>query len=251
MQHDLSARLGHQEPLSGNGKALPSGETRADGVELRAALAITQRRLDEAVARINTLQERDRRRAEEVAPLLQAVVDARRFAYHDELTGLPNRRLLMDRFNQAVSQAERQHKQIALLFLDVDGFKRINDTFGHAAGDSLLQQVAAHLTACIRLSDTACRYGGDEFIVLLPEIEDGQRCAAAVAQKIRAHLAVPYVVAGTEITLSASIGTAVYPVNGTAYRDLIDVSDREMYRNKPGGITAAATEVQRHRGSAS
>jgi diguanylate cyclase (GGDEF)-like protein len=241
MQQVSRARSGPKVP--------PSGEARADRVEVRAALAIGQRRLDEALARIETLLERDRQHAEEVAALVQTLTKARRFAYRDELTGLPNRRLLIDRFNQAVAQAERQHKQVALLFLDVDGFKQVNDALGHAAGDGLLQQVAARLTACIRLSDTACRYGGDEFVVLLPEIED-ERDAAAVAQKIRTYLAVPYCVAGTQIALSTSIGTAAYPINGQTYGDLIDASDREMYRNKPGRIVAAATEdLQRHGGN--
>jgi diguanylate cyclase (GGDEF)-like protein len=127
-----------------------------------------------------------------------------------------------------------------LLFLDLDGFKGINDMLGHSVGDSLLQQVAARLASCVRVSDTVCRYGGDEFVVLLPEV-GGQRCAAAVLRKIRAHLATPYMIAGTEIRLSASIGMAVYPVDGKAYSDLMHVSDREMYRNKNGRAAAANT----------
>ena len=119
--------------------------------------------------------------------LAQAVAQARRFSHYDQLTGLPNRTLLLDRFNQAAARAARQRKQVALLFLDLDGFKSINDMLGHAAGDRLLQQVAARLTASIRTSDTACRYGGDEFVVLLPELECGESAVAA-CEKIRAHL---------------------------------------------------------------
>jgi len=87
------------------------------------------------------------------------VVQVRQFAYHDELTGLPNRRLLLDRFDQAMARATRQHKLVALLLLDLDGFKTINDALGHVAGDSLLKQLAARLSVCIRTSDTACRDG--------------------------------------------------------------------------------------------
>jgi diguanylate cyclase (GGDEF)-like protein len=165
---------------------------------------------------------------------------ARQFAHHDPLTGLPNRLLLLDRFKQAAARADRQHKQVGLLFLDLDGFKGINDALGHAAGDRLLQQVATRLAACIRASDTACRYGGDEFVVLLSEIE-GHESAVAAAEKIRAHLATPYVVDKTAIEVTTSIGMAVYPVYGHECDDLIQVSDLAMYRNKarsdawPGG----------------
>jgi diguanylate cyclase (GGDEF)-like protein len=116
--------------------------------------------------------------------LQRAVLRSRRFAFHDELTGLPNRRLLLDRYHQAVALATRQHRLVALLFLDLDGFKNVNDTHGHAAGDRILQLVAARLLASIRASDTACRYGGDEFVVLLPEL-DTPGSAVAAARKIR------------------------------------------------------------------
>jgi diguanylate cyclase (GGDEF)-like protein len=158
-------------------------------------------------------------------------MQARRFAHHDELTGLPNRRLLLDRYNQAVALAARQDRRVALLFLDLDDFKRINDVYGHGAGDSILQQVAVRLRACIRSSDTACRYGGDEFVVLLPELE-GRRNAVAAAGKIRTRLAAPYIIDGAEITVTASIGIAVYPVDGLEYGDLMRVTDGFMYRDK-------------------
>ena len=214
-------------------------ETRADEARLRLILTTNQYRLDEALARIERLLVNDRLHADELAALTQAVAKAEQFAHCDELTGLPNRRLLIQRFDQAVALAERQQQKVALLFLDIDGFKRINDRFGHAAGDSLLQQVAARLTQCIRASDTACRYGGDEFVILLPAIEN-EHSVTATAQKIRTVLAAPYTVAGTEIEVHASFGTAVYPVNGRAYLDLIAASDRKMYENKPGPISAPA-----------
>jgi diguanylate cyclase (GGDEF)-like protein len=206
-------------------------EASADESKLRAALAASQRRLDAAVARIESLLANDRLHADKVAALARAAAKAQRLAYRDELTGLPNRRLLKERFDQAVALAARNRQQVALLFLDIDGFKGINDRFGHAAGDSLLQQVAARLTECIRSSDTACRYGGDEFVILLPTIEN-EHGVTATAHKIRSILAPHYTIAGTEIEVHASIGTAVYPVHGRAYLELIEASDREMYQNK-------------------
>jgi diguanylate cyclase (GGDEF)-like protein len=144
----------------------------------------------------------------------------RHFAYHDELTGLPNRRLLLDRLKQAMAQAERQHKQLALLLLDLDGFKNINDQYGHETGDKLLQLVAERLAACIRTSDTACRYGGDEFIVMLPEI-DGLENAEAVKEKIYSNLTEPYVIDDKIIALMASIGFVTYEGEGKYCHDLI------------------------------
>ena len=224
-------------------------EARADEGKLRLALATSERRLDEALAQIEKLLTGNRQHEEKAAALVQAVVKAERLAHRDELTGLPNRRLLSERFHQAVAQAERQQQQIALLFMDIDGFKLINDRFGHAAGDSLLQQVASRLTESIRASDTACRYGGDEFVVLLPAIED-ERSVTAAAAKICTVLAAHYAIAGTQIEVRISFGTAVYPANGRAYVELIEASDRAMYYNKPGGPLAArqvGSSAYRHR----
>jgi len=163
---------------------------------------------------------------------------ANHLAYHDALTGLPNRRLLLDRLNQAIAQASRQKKRVALVFFDVDGFKAINDKLGHTAGDKLLQGVAQRLSTCLRAADTACRYGGDEFIVLLPEVEGGQS-AAIVEQKIRAQLAAPYLVDGTMISVTLSIGTAVYPVDAKDHHDLIKLADAAMYSVKTDGSGGA------------
>ena len=127
--------------------------------------------------------------------------------------------------------AVRRNRRVALLFLDLNDFKKINDAYGHAAGDGILRQVAERLRACIRTSDTACRYGGDEFVVLLPELE-GRESALAAARKIRARLAMPCMVDGVEITVTASIGVAIYPADGREYDDLMRVTDGFMYRDK-------------------
>jgi diguanylate cyclase (GGDEF)-like protein len=167
----------------------------------------------------------------ELALLAQVIAQTHHMAFMDPLTGLPNRTLLLDRFNQAVSQGARQQRQVALLFLDLDGFKHVNDTLGHRAGDSILQQVAARLTSCLRSSDTACRYGGDEFVVLLPEL-DGRDDATVVAEKICIELARPYLAEGRVVRLTTSAGMAVYPRDGKECGDLIHFSDAFMYQHK-------------------
>jgi diguanylate cyclase (GGDEF)-like protein len=205
----------------------------ADTAELQRALSISQHEVLTGLRKIDTLQRQDELLKQEVNQLAQAVAQARRSSHYDQLTGLPNRILLLDRFNQAAARAARQRKQVALLFLDLDGFKRINDTLGHFAGDQLLQQVAARLTASIRTSDTACRYGGDEFVILLPEL-DYAESAVVAAEKIQVHLAKPHLVGGTSIQITASIGIAIYPADGTEFDDLIQQSDAGMYSNKTG-----------------
>lgn len=167
------------------------------------------------------------------------VATARHSAFHDQLTGLPNRALLLDRLDQAIVRAKRQQKQLAVLLLDLDGFKDVNDRLGHVAGDKLLQRVAERLVSCIRGSDTACRYGGDEFVVLLPEVDDQIR-ALVVAGEIHARLARPYLVDDHTIAVTASIGVAVYPRDGVSQNELIKQADVAMYLAKPVKSIATA-----------
>jgi len=216
----------------------------AGTAELYRALSISQQQVVTALRQIDALQERDELLKQEVNQLTQEVEQARQCAHYDQLTGLPNRTLLLDRFNQAAARGARQHKLVALLFLDLDGFKSINDALGHTAGDRLLQQVAARLTASIRRSDTACRYGGDEFVILLPELER-RESAVAAAEKIQAHLATPYMLDGTPIQVVASIGMAVCPIDGVEFGDLIQQADAAMYCNKAHGPAPARVFVLR------
>ena len=199
--------------------------------ELQQALALSQQESITAQRQVALLTATNTRLHELVIEREQEVTKVRHFAYHDELTGLPNRTLLQDRLNQALVRAKRQRKQLALLLLDLDGFKDINDRLGHAAGDKLLQRVAERLQSCIRGCDTACRYGGDEFVLLLPEVDDDKR-ALVVAEKIRARLAKPYSVDDYSIAVTASIGVAVYPVDGMSQNDLIKQADVAMYLAK-------------------
>lgn len=121
--------------------------------------------------------------------------------------------LLQDRLEEAISQAQRAHKMVAVLLIDLDGFKRVNDSLGHAAGDHLLQAVAARLSAGVRGADTACRHGGDEFVIMLPDVE-GLAMADAVVAKLRARLYEPHVIEGHEIRITASVGSALYRRRG-------------------------------------
>jgi diguanylate cyclase len=226
------------EPLS-----TAKDPTVSNAARLERALEVSRARLKAALCRIDALETEGLLLEHQVALLQRTVAQARQFAYHDELTGLPNRRLLLDRYNQAVALAARRKRRVALLFLDLDGFKQVNDVHGHAAGDSILQQFAMRLRACVRTSDTACRYGGDEFVVLLPELE-GRESAVAAAEKIRDRLAIPYIVDGAEITVTASIGVAVYPVDGREYGDLLRVTDGLMYRDKARDAGCRVAAVQ-------
>jgi len=155
-------------------------------------------------------------------------------AQHDFLTGLPNRLLLTERFSYAISLAQRHKKQVGLMFLDLDNFKHINDSLGHAVGDLLLQSVANRLVECVRTTDTVCRQGGDEFVILLAEIGKPQD-AAHVAETLRAALTLPHLIDGHELHVSLSIGISVFPDDGTNVDTLMQNADTAMYHAKASG----------------
>lgn len=157
-------------------------------------------------------------------------------AHHDPVTGLPNRHLLGHRLEEAVAQARRAGRPFALIFIDVDRFKRINDTFGHEAGDRVLQLVGERLMNCVRAEDTVARYGGDEFVLLLheePECVDTE----VVRRRILHALAQPIVVDHRQVNISCSIGISVYPRDGRDVSSLCKHADAAMYNNKPRDAT--------------
>jgi diguanylate cyclase (GGDEF)-like protein/PAS domain S-box-containing protein len=153
-------------------------------------------------------------------------------AHHDVLTGLPNRMLLNDRIDQAIILAQASAMQVAVLFLDLDGFKHINDSLGHPIGDKLLQSIAARLVNCVRSTDTVSRQGGDEFVVLLTEVKQPHTAAAAIAAKILKEIAKPHSIDGHELHVTASIGISAYPDDGTNAETLIKNADTAMYQSK-------------------
>jgi diguanylate cyclase (GGDEF)-like protein/PAS domain S-box-containing protein len=170
----------------------------------------------------------------EMSDLAQHDVLMSHLAQHDVLTDLPNRTLLTDRLTQAISYARRHGNQLAVLFLDLDGFKHINDSLGHAIGDKLLQSVATRLTACIRDSDTVSRHGGDEFVVLLSDVTHPAD-AAISARKILTALTRPHRVAEHDLAVTASIGLSTYPADGQDVETLIKNADAAMYEAKELG----------------
>ena len=156
-------------------------------------------------------------------------------AYHDLLTKLPNRALLRDRLSLAISHAKRDNEKLAVMFLDLDRFKNINDSLGHMIGDELLQQVSMRLKECIREGDTLARFGGDEFTLLLPRITHERKDAAMLADKITGALKQPFLIDGHELYVSTSIGIALYPQDGTQIDTLIKHADIAMYHVKGQG----------------
>ncbi len=160
-------------------------------------------------------------------------------AHHDPLTDLPNRALLGDRLAQALQLAVREHTRLALMYMDLDGFKRVNDEHGHEAGDVVLQTLARRIQRCIRASDTLARIGGDEFVVLLQDVHD-ELAALQLAEKFNAEVRRPIPLPdGGEGHVSLSIGIAVYPQHGTSADELSEHADQAMYQVKKGGKNAA------------
>ena len=164
------------------------------------------------------------------------VTESRRYAYqalHDSLTGLPNRVLFMDRLDQALKSRSRKPFLLAVLFLDLDGFKPINDELGHAAGDALLRAVAERMQGCLRPGDTLARFGGDEFIFLLDDL-DAVPEAEMVAKRIIELLERPFQMNDAEVSISGCIG-GVLPAPGATAKAVVDQADAAMYQAKHKG----------------
>ena len=175
--------------------------------------------------------------ATQIAPAVerkQMEVWLQHIAQHDPLTDLPNRELFHDRLQTALLLAERNRTRLALLYLDLDKFKQVNDTLGHPVGDLLLQEAARRLRQCVRKSDTVGRVGGDEFLVLLNGVTEPEQ-ALTIADKIRLALGRPFDLAGRTVQISPSIGVALYPEHSDDYKQLIRYADEAMYDAKKNG----------------
>lgn len=200
---------------------------RKDGSEHPALAVISVVRDSTGTATHQVIQEID------ISERKEAERRISNLAYHDELTNLPNRSLLRDRVEQAVATASRERATLALLFLDLDHFKNINDSLGHATGDRLLQEVASRLLRSVRRSDTVGRLGGDEFLMLLPEANADD--AAHVAQKVLEECIRPFALDDHNLAVTPSIGIAMYPRDGSDYDELLKKADTAMYRAKDEG----------------
>src|SRR5262249_7248979 len=176
----------------------------------------------------------------------------RHLAHHDALTGLPNRVLLYDRIGQLVAQAKRNDRVLALLFIDLDRFKNVNDSLGHQVGDRLLQMVAGRLQECTRDVDTVARLGGDEFVVVLPDLNDPED-AGHVAKKVLEALALPFRIDTHDLHITPSVGICTYPQDGESVETLMRSADTAMYHAKETGrnnyqfFTAALNAAAQHR----
>ncbi len=170
----------------------------------------------------------------DISYLKEHAVALEQIAYNDTLTGLPNRLLLRDRMEQALAQAERHKKLLAVCYLDLDGFKSVNDTYGHQVGDHVLLEVAVRLQQSLRSSDTVARLGGDEFILLMPDFQQATELEHLLGRVLK-NIAKPYSLGGEETSLSASIGIAVYPHDDGEADTLLRHADQAMYAAKQGG----------------
>ncbi len=194
--------------------------------------------LAEEVAHRDSLERRIRQTSSALTESLAAEEQARHRAMHDAVTTLPNSTLFNDRLDKALEQARRHGWRLAVLFLDLDGFKLINDTHGHDVGDRVLQEVASRLTHSIRGGDSVGRRGGDEFLVLLLEVQ-ADEAAIALATHLAGRTSEPIVVDTTELVVGASIGIAIYPDDARTAPELLKCADTAMYVAKRGKLGVA------------
>lgn len=230
---DPSTARGHHATIADSPwQPRPSGPLgqapRTDVVQAGDELSLIREQLSECLQQRREAQTRVLELQEQLehARLLVAEADYR--ADHDALTGLPNRRLLLDRLNQALKHAERNGRKLGLVLLDLDGFKQVNDVFGHATGDALLIRVARALRSVIRAEDTACRFGGDEFVILLPDIARADSIGI-IAANVEARLQRVRSAGGAKLTVAASLGLAVFPNHGRSGAELLRHADLAMY----------------------
>jgi diguanylate cyclase (GGDEF)-like protein len=219
----------------GRSKLYEHGEIAAQGDVAAAAVSLRSDPVPttvlEARREIDTLRSINAHLIRQIEVLKEREAQALRLADRDGLTGLYNRRRMQELLETAVSAASQQKQRVALLFIDLDGFKGINDDFGHAAGDKLLITVASRIAARARTGDFVCRYGGDEFVVILPRVGD-LAAAREVAHSICKRVALPYRIDGVDVHMTAAIGVSIYPDEAQSAAALMHLADESMYRVK-------------------
>jgi len=212
----------------GRSKMLLNGEVMRSAVPPLRSL---ERNPTDARHELETLRATNARLMRELAALKEREAQAQRLADRDGLTGLYNRRCMLELLESAIAEAALQREYVGLLFIDLNGFKGINDEYGHAAGDRILTTVATRIAARVRTGDLVCRYGGDEFVVVLPSVPDAA-AVTRVADTIRERVALPYWIQGNEQHLTAAIGESMYPHDGDSAEVLLHRADQAMYRLK-------------------
>jgi diguanylate cyclase (GGDEF)-like protein len=212
----------------GRSKMLLNGEVMRSAVPPLRSL---ERSSTDVRRELETLRATNARLMRELAALKEREAQAQRLADRDGLTGLYNRRRMLELLESAIGEAALQWQYVGLLFIDLNGFKGINDEYGHAAGDKILTTVATRIAARVRTGDLVCRYGGDEFVVVLPSVPDAA-AVTRVADTIRERVALPYWIQGNEQHLTAAIGESMYPHDGDNAEELLHRADQAMYRLK-------------------
>ena len=228
MPDHLAAFPAFQKTGKGNaiGKTLELSARRKDGREIDINLSLSAVKIEGSWHSVGIVQDiSERKRAEE---------HIRHLATHDPLTDLPSLRLAMDRLASALSIAHRYKRIAAVMFVDLDGFKNVNDTLGHDAGDYTLQEVARRLLSCVRETDTVARIGGDEFLIIATEINSPDN-AAQIAEKIIQAVSQPVMIHGRQALIGASIGIALFPDHSDDKDQLIKLADEAMYKVKNSG----------------
>jgi diguanylate cyclase (GGDEF)-like protein len=200
--------------------------------DTRSQAVATLRRIgSEGLREVDTLRALNAHLLRELAALKEREAETQRLADRDGLTGLYNRRRMLELLESAINEAVLQGQYVGLLFIDLNGFKAINDEYGHSAGDKILITVAARIAARVRTGDIVCRYGGDEFVVVLPSAPD-PLAVSRVADAIRERVSLPYWINGEEQHLTAAIGESLYPHDGENAEVLLHRADAAMYRLK-------------------
>lgn len=211
---DLPAAPAGNTGAEYGGNSAGSGDSRQAWLQLQVDLIKARRE-------IALLKETNAALRHQLAEKIRQEADARVYAYRDELTGLPNRRLLNDRLQQAIAGALRYKRTVALLLIDMDGFRQVNETYGAVAGNRLLRLAAGRLKACTRAADTASRCGAGEFVILLPDLE-GTSTLETIIGRLKASLDAPYVIAGQNVPVATRIACAVYPDDGENCQALLE-----------------------------
>jgi diguanylate cyclase (GGDEF)-like protein len=219
------------EPRTESAQTLNLEQTLSQNEQVQSTVAKCGQELSEVNVQLRDEITERKNLESELSESLLAEEEARRRSLHDEVTGLPNRALLRDRLEHALAQAKRRSLSLSLLFIDLDDFKKVNDSHGHEVGDQVLRAIAVRLQSSVRADDTVGRQGGDEFVYLALDLEK-ETHAENIAKKIRNTIAATCEIEGVPFTVKASIGIAIYPQDGRTPEELLKSADKAMYKAK-------------------